>query len=111
MYYGASGTGKGDIGSWYNALFFTRGVIDRYGNSNRTHYSNPRVDELLMEADSTADINVRRKCLEEVTKIIYDDYAFIPIFQYRDNYGAARGVNFRPRVDSFIFRVADISLE
>ena len=111
MYYGASGTGKGDIGSWYNALFFTRGVIDRYGNSNRTHYSNPRVDELLMEADSTADIKVRTKCLEEVTKIIYDDYAFIPIFQYRDNYGAAMGVNFRPRVDAFIFRVADISLE
>ncbi len=111
MYYGASGTGKGDIGGWYNALFFTRGKQEGYGGANRTHYSNPRVDELLIEANSTPDIEVRKKCLEEATKIIYDDYAFIAIFQYRDNYGAAKGVNFKPRVDSYIFQVADISIK
>ena len=111
MYYGASGTGKGDIGYWYNRLFYTRGKKEGASNANRVWYSNPRVDELLDQADATADIGLRRILLEQVTKILHEDYAIIPIYQYESNYGVVKGIDFKPRVDSFIFSVKDITEE
>ncbi len=104
-FYGASGTGKGDIGYWYNRMFYTRDKKEGAGGSNRTHYSNPEVDKLLDEADSTADVNVRKAKLEEVTRILYQDYAIIPIYQYEEPYGMVKGLDFTPRVDAFIFDV------
>jgi ABC-type transport system substrate-binding protein len=63
------------------------------------------VDKLLDEADSTADVKVRKAKLEEVTKILYQDYAIIPIYQYEEPYGLVKGLDFTPRVDAFIFDV------
>ena len=108
-FYGASGTGKGDIGYWYNRMFYTRDKKEGSGSTNRTHYSNPKVDKLMDEADSTADIKVRKAKLQEVTKLLYADYAIITIYQYEEPYGMVKGLNFTPRVDAFPFDVRTIS--
>jgi oligopeptide transport system substrate-binding protein len=47
---------------------------------NYTKYSNPRVDELLEEAQNETDAERRYDIYTEAEQIILDDAAIIPIF-------------------------------
>lgn len=93
---------SGDSGSMYAALFYTRGVKDGYGQVNRSSYSNPQVDALVDQADSTPDLDERDAILQEATKLLMADIPMIPLHYEQDIYGVRDGVSLSPRADKFL---------
>ncbi len=62
---------------------------------NMSFYSNPVVDQLIDEADTTLDQAVREQKYVEAQRIVYQDYAAVPGYHYVET----RGV--RARVQGF----------
>lgn len=93
---------SGDAGSMYAALFYSRGVKDGYGQVNRSSYSNPELDALVDQADSTPDVEKRDAILQEATKILMADIPMIPLHYEQDIYGVRDGVTLTPRADKFL---------
>lgn len=60
-------------------LFFSENA----GSDNMTFYSNPEVDDLLMEARKTADTQKRIELYRKAEKIILDDAPLVPLMFYR----------------------------
>jgi peptide/nickel transport system substrate-binding protein len=58
----------------------TRNPETRMGPFNRQHYSNPRMDEALLEAMQTMDETKRNALTAEAMRIAIDDVGVIPIF-------------------------------
>jgi ABC-type transport system substrate-binding protein len=52
--------------------------------ANRTFYSNPRVDELIREGDSTVDQQKRKAAYDEIQQIVAKDLPYINLW-YLDN--------------------------
>ncbi|MDX5357477.1 MAG: ABC transporter substrate-binding protein [Rhodobacterales bacterium] len=94
---------SGDAGSMYAAMFHTRGIRDGYGQVNRGAYSNPEVDALIIEADSTPDAQKRHETLQKVTEILMKDIPMIPVHYEQDIYAAHKSVKFTPRTDKFLW--------
>ena len=94
---------SGDAGSMYAALFYTRDKTEGYGQVNRGSYSNPEVDALIDEADSTAKIAERDAALQEATTILLQDIPMIPVHYELDIYAVSDDVEMEPRVDKFIW--------
>lgn len=94
---------SGDAGSMYAAMFHTRGQREGYGQVNRGAYSNPEVDRLVIEADSTPDVAKRHEILQGATKILMQDIPMIPLHYEQDIYAAKKSVEFTPRADKFIW--------
>lgn len=94
---------SGDAGSMYSVLFYSRDVKEGYGQVNRGSYSNPALDALIDQADSTADIDERAGYLRDATQILLDDIPMIPVHYEQDIYGARDGVTFTPRADKFLW--------
>ena len=94
---------SGDAGSMYAAMFHTRGIRDGYGQVNRGAYSNPEVDALIIEADSTPDAQQRHETLQKVTGILMKDIPMIPVHYEQDIYAAHKSVRFTPRTDKFLW--------
>jgi len=80
-------TGDPDYGTF--SLFTT----ENFGNSgNRTFYSNPRVDELLLEGRMSTDSARRAAIYREVTEILVEDAPWIFIRHPISNWGT-NGLN------------------
>lgn len=94
---------SGDAGSMYAAMFHTRGQREGYGQVNRGAYSNPQVDALIIEADSTPDVQKRHETLQKVTEILMKDIPMIPVHYEQDIYAAHKSVKFTPRTDKFLW--------
>ena len=94
---------SGDAGSMYGAMFHTRDVREAYGRVNRGAYSNPEVDALIIEADSTAVVEERHATLQKATEILLHDIPMIPVHYEQDIYAAHDGVLFTPRTDKFLW--------
>ena len=94
---------SGDAGSMYSVLYYTRDVKEGYGQVNRGSYSNPALDALIDQADSTPRIEERAGYLRDATKILLDDIPMIPVHYEQDIYAARDGVVFTPRTDKFLW--------
>lgn len=64
-------------------------------------YCDPSLDEAL-EAALPLTGDERAKALQGVTHILYDKYGLIPIVHLELNYGAAREIDWQPRLDAFM---------
>jgi peptide/nickel transport system substrate-binding protein len=76
---------------------------------NRGGYSNPKVDELVDKAYSTASIKERDKHLQDATRILVQDVPMIPVHYEMDIYAVKDYVQMKPRVDKFLY-VYDIDV-
>lgn len=94
---------NGDGGIWYGLMFYSRDKKQGYGSSNRGHYSNPAFDELINKADATANLAERTKYLQEATKLLDTDMPFIPLYFQEDSYGVTKALDFKPRLDNYIY--------
>ena len=61
------------------ALLVTRNPEAGLGTTNRSRYSNPKMDELVKEASSTMDDAKRADLLARASNIAMDDYAMLPV--------------------------------
>lgn len=72
------------------------------GASNRSRYSNPKVDELLGKAMTTVDDAKRDALLQETAEVAMADQAIVPLY-YQDNIFALRkGLAYTGRADGYL---------
>ena len=50
--------------------------------NNHAHYANPKVDDLLFELGSPAGAESRTELLAEIDRIVWNDFAGIPLYQF-----------------------------
>jgi peptide/nickel transport system substrate-binding protein len=79
------------------ALIATADPARGYGTANRTRYSNPVVDNLLTEALTTMDDELRQQKLERAINFAMADQPLIPVFHPTFDFAAKKGLIITPR--------------
>ena len=79
------------------ALVATSDAAKGYGTANRTRYSNPVVDNLLTEALTTMDDDLRQQKLERAINFALADQPLIPVFHPTFDFAAKKGLTVTPR--------------
>lgn len=79
------------------ALVATADPARGYGTANRTRYSNPVVDNLLTEALTTMDDELRQQKLERAINFAMADQPLIPVFHPTFDFAARKGLAVTPR--------------
>jgi peptide/nickel transport system substrate-binding protein len=72
------------------------------GASNRSRYSNPKVDELLGRAMTTVDDAKREALLQETAEVAMADQALVPIYHQDNIYGLRKGLTYVGRADGYL---------
>jgi oligopeptide transport system substrate-binding protein len=73
------------IGDYTDPMTF----MDMYvtgGGNNDIGYSNPKFDQLIKDAKSTADQTVRMQKMHEAEKLFMDDMPILPIYYYNSQF-------------------------
>ena len=73
----------------------------KLGSWNFGGYSNARVDELLPMIQSEIDDSKRQAMLDEVTGILQDEVAYVPMYVQPLVWGAAANIDLTQRPDNF----------
>jgi len=76
-----------------------------YAGYNKFGYNNPRVDELVLLANSTADTEARKEIYMEIQALIKDDYVSLPFFSRYAQVGVSN------KVEGFTHSAAIFNLE
>jgi len=69
------------------------------GRFNRFGYENPRLDELIAQADAARSPEDRRVPLDEAARLVQTDWPVIPLALRHDLYAVRTDLEFRPRLD------------
>lgn len=69
------------------------------GDANYSGVSNPEIEALIHEATTTVDPEARQAIWDEVQQDIYDDAAWLFMWQQYDSYGVANDIAWEPRAD------------
>ncbi len=83
-------------------LASTPNVEKKLGSWNFGGFSNARVDELLPMIQSEIDDSKRQAMLDEVTKILQDEHAYVPMYVQPLVWGARSNVELTQRPDNFL---------
>jgi peptide/nickel transport system substrate-binding protein len=98
-------TGDADFGLYAN--FHSQDF-----NTNRSHYSNPTVDEALETARSSLDPEERLEAYAVAQRQIVEDVVWIPIYQTRETVVTQEWVNgYIPHPAEYYVRLAPVSLD
>jgi peptide/nickel transport system substrate-binding protein len=101
MYLAGWGADSGEMSNSMNSLVVTLQPDKGLGPTNRGRYSNPKVDELVVEAMATVDDAAREKLLQEASKTAMSDYGIIPLHFEVTPWAFKKGLSYRPRVDQY----------
>lgn len=71
-------------------------------DGDQSAYSNPQVDQLFTEAQSTADVDARDAVYEEAGKIACDEAALVNLLNPEDIYGLSDRMDWQPRIDGYV---------
>ncbi|HYW76165.1 MAG TPA: ABC transporter substrate-binding protein [Gammaproteobacteria bacterium] len=101
MYY--AGWGSTDPISTYDALFHCRNNKGGFGQVNREHYCDHKVDDIMNKAAATFDSAKRTKLEQEAYRIAdAKDYAYLPLYYQNVIAGVAKDVTWKSRPDELI---------
>ena len=95
------GAGTGEMSSPLRALLATRNSDLGMGGTNRGQYSNPAMDEVLLEALRTVDDTAREALLRKASRMAMDDYAIIPLHYEVTPWAMRATVDYAPRADQY----------
>ncbi|MCG8544050.1 MAG: ABC transporter substrate-binding protein [Alphaproteobacteria bacterium] len=94
------GSGTGEASSPLKGLLVTHDKSKGFGASNRGRFSNPDVDELVVEALATVDDPKREKLLQQATEAAIGKYQGIIPLHYQVNTWATKpGLKYEARTD------------
>jgi peptide/nickel transport system substrate-binding protein len=79
VYLAGWGSGTGEMSSPLRALVGTRDKSRGLGGTNRGRYSNPAIDDKILEALATVDDAKRESILQEASRMAMADYAILPL--------------------------------
>ncbi|WP_423206223.1 ABC transporter substrate-binding protein [Paracoccus yeei] len=94
--YGAS---MGDSGPSLRNVLMTQDKEKGHGANNRLRYSNPEVDALVLEGQSTMDDAKRAALYGRASKMAMDDVAIIPLYHPVDVWAFKSGLTYAGRND------------
>jgi len=89
--------GAEDAMNSLRALVATADPARGFGTANRTRYSNPVVDNLLTEALTTMDDELRQQKLTRAINFAMADQPVIPVFYPIFDFAARKGLTITPR--------------
>jgi peptide/nickel transport system substrate-binding protein len=97
--YGFYMIGRGDVSdpSVFLVQYF------QTGGSKRLGYSNPKVDELLTKQQSITDEKERIAVLAEAQEQIMEDAPAVFLYTYKDIYGVANHLDWKPWPNEYIW--------
>ncbi|MGV0819819.1 ABC transporter substrate-binding protein [Martelella sp. AMO21009] len=95
------GTPTGSTTSMVTTVLQTVDKENGYGANNNNFYSNPEVDELIMESQSTFDEAESEELLKKATEVAIKDHALLPLFFLKSSWGVRKGLLLEPRADGF----------
>lgn len=99
IYMAGWGAASGEMSSPLKSLVATHNVEAGMGTTNAGRYSNPEMDQVLVQAMSTIDNEKRDKLLQEAGTIVLDDYGIIPLHYERTAWAMKPELDYEPRVD------------
>lgn len=73
------------------------------GDSTYSSFGTPEVEELIAEATKTVDPEARQELWNQVQQIVYDEAAWLFLWQQHDSYGVSNEINWTPRPDEFLW--------
>ena len=103
------GASTGEVSNSLSALMMTVDKEKGQGTSNAGRYSNPALDEVILEADAELDDAKRSALLQEGIKIGMDDYAILPIHFEHTTWAMKPDINYSGRTDQMTM-AAEITL-
>lgn len=96
----------GDVHDFVQAVVHSRSEDGKYGYFNGANYSQKEVDVLIEESEQNMEESSRLKQLQTVMQMIVEqDVLGVPLFEVEAIYGLARGIQWEPRVDGYIYAV------
>ncbi len=85
-----------DSANFTEFLLMTPDKETGYGQYNSGNYSNPKVDELVLRSSTIVDEAERKKVLQEVETLLFNDAAFIPLHWQNLAWASKRNVMIKP---------------
>ncbi len=115
VFWGKEGVNGGKIPFYYvgRPAIDADTVYDQYfrsGTTKRVEYKNPEIDKLIDEEQKTGDPKKRAALLRQVSRILMEDAALVPLYTLAEIYGVARNVIWKARPDEKILS-ADMKIQ
>ncbi|EPY13128.1 MULTISPECIES: ABC transporter substrate-binding protein [Paenibacillus] len=110
---------KGDFDMLFMAWSLTpdpqssENVFTTKGHQNDIGYSNPKVDELFIQSNSTLDVEKRKEIFHSIYKELNEDLPYIYMYQRRDMYATnarVQGFDMSPYRD-FSYSLPNIQIQ
>jgi peptide/nickel transport system substrate-binding protein len=100
---------SGEMINPLNALVVTLVPEQGLGTANRSYYSNPELDKLVMEASQTLDDAKRSELLQQAAQIAMSDYAALPVHFESSVWAMKKDIRYAGRSDQMTL-AQDITL-
>ncbi|GGE50263.1 ABC transporter substrate-binding protein [Agaricicola taiwanensis] len=96
------GTSNGDASSPLKGVLATYDKEKQMGSANRSRYSNPELDAVIVEAMQTVDAEKRNALYQQATKMAMEDVAIIPLLTLKNINAMQKTLSHEPRLDGYI---------
>lgn len=93
--------GIGDMASSLTGMLATPNKEKGFGPNNKSRYSNPQLDAVLIESSRTVDEEARAALLRKASGIAMDDYAALPVHAEMGVWATKASIEFAPRSDYY----------
>jgi peptide/nickel transport system substrate-binding protein len=93
------GTATGEMSNTLLSLLVTPNKEQGLGTTNRSRYSNPAMDKLVLESGSMMDDGQRAAALAKASEIAMADFAMLPIHFEHSVWAMKKGISLQGRAD------------
>ena len=97
----AYGSPSGEASKPLRSLLATYDPKNGYGTTNRSRYSNPKMDALVVKGLETAGDAEREKLFQEATRVAMADYPMVQLHHQMDIWAMRGDLTYPVRLDGF----------
>jgi peptide/nickel transport system substrate-binding protein len=101
LYLAGWGADTGEMLNPLVALVATMDPKTGLGHTNRGRYSNPQLDALIKQAQTTVDDKKREEVLRQASKVAMSDFPIIPLHFEVTPWATRKGITYKPRIDQY----------
>jgi peptide/nickel transport system substrate-binding protein len=101
LYLAGWGADSGEMINPLVALVATMDPKTGMGHTNRGRYSNPELDALIKEAQTTVDDAKREAILRKASKLAMSDTPLVPLHFEVTPWALKKGLTYKPRIDQY----------
>lgn len=100
---GGWGGGPGHPDSYMKSLVASYNPQTGFGANNNGRYSNPKVDALIEQAETTIDVAAQEKLWQQAMELAMKDLSLLPLHNQMNVWALRKGYSFEPRTDEGTF--------